>query len=243
MKPKKNPNAEIGRNSSLYFMIGLTSVLFITWQSFEVKFYEEDSKVSEVVQLTDDLKEDVPITEILRTAPPPPPPSAPDVIEIVEDVEEVEETIIESTESSQETFIEDAVVSIEDVNVEEVEEEEVVPFAVIEYVPVFPGCESLQTQAERKECFNRKVQEHIKENFSYPPAALEMGISGRVYLQFVIDSNGRVTNIQKRGPDKLLENEAERIIASLPKVKPGEQRGKPVSVKYSIPINFIMQNN
>lgn len=243
MKPKKNPNAEIGRNSSLYFMIGLTSVLFITWQSFEVKFYEEDSKVSEVVQLTDDLKEDVPITEILRTAPPPPPPSAPDVIEIVEDVEEVEETIIESTESSQETFIEDAVVSIEDVNVEEVEEEEVVPFAVIEYVPVFPGCESLQTQAERKECFNRKVQEHIKENFSYPPAALEMGISGRVYLQFVIDSNGRVTNIQKRGPDKLLEKEAERIIASLPKVKPGEQRGKPVSVKYSIPINFIMQNN
>ena len=49
MKPKKNPNAEIGRNSSLYFMIGLTSVLFMTWQSFEVKFYDEESKVSEVV--------------------------------------------------------------------------------------------------------------------------------------------------------------------------------------------------
>jgi protein TonB len=69
-----------------------------------------------------------------------------------------------------------------------------------------------------------------------------MGITGKVYLQFVIDSNGRVTGIQKRGPDKLLENEAVRIIASLPKVKPGEQRGKKVSVKYSIPINFIMQN-
>ena len=76
MKPKKNPNAEIGRNSSLYFMIGLTSVLFITWQSFEVKFYEEDTKVSEVVQVTDELKEDVPITEMIRTTPPPPPPSA-----------------------------------------------------------------------------------------------------------------------------------------------------------------------
>jgi len=242
MKPKKNPNAEIGRNSSLYFMIGLTSVLFMTWQSFEVKFYEEESKVSEVVQVTDELKEDVPITEMIRTTPPPPPPSAPDVIEIVDDVEDVKETIIESTESSQETFIEDAVVRIEDVDVEEVEEEIVVPFAVIEHVPVFPGCEDLQTRAERKECFNQKVQEHIKNNFKYPPSALEMGITGKVYLQFVIDSNGRVTGIQKRGPDKLLENEAVRIIASLPTVKPGEQRGKKVSVKYSIPINFIMQN-
>lgn len=242
MKPKKNPNAEIGRNSSLYFMIGLTSVLFMTWQSFEVKFYEEESKVSEVVQLTDELKEDVPITEIIRTAPPPPPPSAPNVIEIVDDVEDVKETIIESTESSQETYIEDAVVRIEDVDVEEVEEDIIVPFAVIEHVPVFPGCEGLQTQAERKACFNEKVQEHIKANFSYPKSALEMGITGRVYVQFVIDTNGRVVGIEKRGPDKLLEQEAARIIAALPKVKPGEQRGKPVSVKYSIPINFIMQN-
>ncbi len=242
MKPKKNPNAEIGRNSSLYFMIGLTSVLFMTWQSFEVKFYEEESKATEVVQVTDELKEDVPVTEILRTTPPPPPPSAPEIIEIVEDVEDVEETVIESTESSQETYIEDAVVSIDDVDVEEVEEDIVVPFAVIENVPIFPGCESLQSQAERKECFNQKVQEHIKNNFSYPPAALDMGITGRVYLQFVIDSKGHVSNIQKRGPDKLLEKEAERIIASLPRVKPGEQRGKPVSVKYSIPINFKMQN-
>ncbi|MBR9853506.1 MAG: energy transducer TonB [Algicola sp.] len=243
MKPKKNPNAEIGRNSSLYFMIGLTSVLFLTWQSFEVKFYEEESKVSEVVQLTDELKEDVPVTEILRTTPPPPPPSAPDVIEIVEDVEEVEETVITSTESSQETFIEDAVVRIEDVDVEEIEEEIIVPFAVIENVPLFPGCEIYETQEERKKCFNQKVQEHIKENFTYPPSALEMGITGRVYVQFVIDNNGRVSNIQQRGPDKLLEKEATRIIASLPRVKPGEQRGKTVSVKYSIPINFVMQNN
>ncbi len=243
MKPKKNPNAEIGRNSSLYFMIGLTSVLFVTWQSLEVKFYEQETKVSEVAQLTDDLKEEVPITEMIKTPPPPPPPSAPEVIEIVEDVEEVEETVIQSTESSQETFIEDAVVAIDDVVVEEEEETIVVPFAVIENVPVFPGCEDLVSQADKKACFNEKVQEHIKKNFKYPPAALQMHITGRVYVQFVIDNQGRVTGIQKRGPDKLLEKEAERIIATLPKVKPGEQRGKAVSVKYSIPINFIMDNN
>lgn len=241
MKPKKNPNAEIGRNSSLYFMLGLTSVLFVTWQSLEVKVYEKESKASEIVQVMDELKEDVPITEMIRTTPPPPPPSAPDVIEIVEDVEEVEETVIESTESSQDTYIEDAIVKVDDVDVEEVEEEIVVPFAIIEYVPVFPGCEIYQTQEERKECFNQKVQEHIKENFTYPPSALEMQITGRVYVQFVIDAQGRVTGIQKRGPDRLLEEEAARIISSLPRVKPGQQRGKAVSVKYSIPINFIMK--
>jgi len=240
MKPKKNPNVEIGRNSSLYFMIGLTSVLFLTWQSFEVKFYEKESKVSDVVEVMDDLKEEVPVTEMLRTTPPPPPPSAPDVIEIVEDVEDVEETVIESTESSQETYIEDAVVSVEDVAVEEVEEDITVPFAVIEYVPVFPGCEVYETQAERKACFNKKVQEHVKNNFTYPPSALEMGITGKVYVQFVIDSHGKVSEIQKRGPDRLLEEEAVRIIAALPNVKPGLQRGKPVKVKYSIPINFRM---
>ena len=241
MKPKKNPNVDVGRNSSLYFMIGLTSMLFLTWQSLEVKTYEKDSVVSEVLEVSDDLKEDVPITEIIRTTPPPPPPSAPDVIEIVEDVEDVEETVIESTESSQETFVEDAIVSVDDIDAEEVEEDIVVPFAVIEYVPVFPGCEIYETQEERKACFNEKVQEHIKANFKYPQVALDMGISGRVFVQFVIDSNGRVANIQKRGPDQLLEKEAFRIISTLPTVKPGVQRGKPVKVKYSIPINFVLQ--
>ncbi len=241
MKPKKNPKAEIGRNSSLYFMVGLTSVLFVTWQSLEVKFYEKESKAIEVAQLVDELKEDVPMTEAIHTTPPPPPLAAPDVIEIVEDVEDVEETVIESTESSQDTYVENAMVKIEDVVVEEVEEEIVVPFAIIENVPVFPGCEIYDTQAQRKECFNQKVQEHIRDNFQYPPDALEMHITGRVYVQFVIDSQGRISNIEKRGPDRLLEKEAVRIMSLLPQVKPGQQRGRSVSVRYSIPINFIMQ--
>ncbi|MCL6267227.1 energy transducer TonB [Flagellimonas myxillae] len=240
MRPKKNPNADIGRNSSLYFMIGLTSVLFVTWQSLEVKTYDKETQFSDVVHVMDDLKEEVPITEMVRTTPPPPPPSAPDVIEIVEDVEDIEETLIESTESNQDAYIEDVIVDIDDVNVGEIEEEEIVPFAVIEHVPVFPGCEDLSTEQERKECFNQKVQEHVRNTFQYPKTALEMGISGKVFVQFVIDSNGRVTNIKQRGPDRLLEEEAIRIISSLPKVKPGIQRGKPTRVTYAIPINFKM---
>ncbi|MEX0313229.1 MAG: energy transducer TonB [Allomuricauda sp.] len=241
MKPKKNPSADIGRNSSLYFMIGLTSVLFVIWQSFEVKTYEKESTAMDAIEVVDELKEDVPITEIIRTVPPPPPPSAPDLIEVVEDVEDIEETIIESTESSQEMYIEDVVVRIDDVDVEEVEEDIIVPFALIEHVPVFPGCEKYETEKERKQCFNQMVQRHVRDNFKYPKTALEMGISGKVFIQFEINAKGIVSNIQKRGPDRLLEQEAVRIISALPQVKPGIQRGKPTKVRYAIPINFAIK--
>jgi len=241
MELKKNPQADLSRNSGLYFVIGLTIVLFTTWRLLEHKTYESDEEFVNVLNVTDTMDEEVPVTQTVRTTPPPPPPAAPDVIEVVEDMEEVEETIIESTESSQETFVEDAVVSVDDIDVGEVEEEISVPFAIIENVPVFPGCEHLETEAEKKLCFNKKVQEHIQQNFKYPKTALEMGISGRVFLQFEIGSDGRVANIRKRGPDRLLEEEAVRIIAALPKMKPGIQRGRPVKVGYSIPINFMMQ--
>lgn len=240
MQVKKNPKADLNRNSGLYFVIGLTVVLFLTWRALEYKSFPKDEVVREMVQAVDDLKEDVPVTEMIKTTPPPPPPAAPEVIEVVEDTEEVEETIIESTETSQETVIEDAI-AVDDVEVGEEEEEIVVPFAIIENVPIYPGCESAKNNEERKACFQQKVQEHIVKEFTYPPAALELGIKGRVFVQFVIDSKGNIGDIRMRGPDKTLEKEAHRIVASLPKMIPGKQRGRPVSVPYSIPINFIIQ--
>ena len=240
MQVKKNPKADLNRNSGLYFVIGLTIVLFLTWRALEFKSYPKDEFIRDVVQAVDDLKEEVPTTEQIKTTPPPPPPAAPEVIEVVEDTEDIEETIIESTETSQETVIEE-VIDVDDVEVGEEEEEIVVPFAIIENVPIFPGCEYAKNNEERKECFQQKIQQHIVKEFTYPPAALELGITGRVFVQFVIDSKGNIGNIRMRGPDKTLEKEAQRIVASLPKMKPGEQRGKAVSVPYSIPINFVIQ--
>ncbi len=240
MQVKKNPEFDLNRNSSLYFVIGLTIVLFLTWRALEYKSYPEDSETLDMVMAVDDLKEDVPITEAIKTPPPPPPPSAPEVIEVVEDTEEIEETIIESTEISQETVI-DAVIEVDDVEVGEEDEEITVPFAIIENVPIFPGCESAGNNEERKICFQQKIQEHINKEFTYPPAALELGIQGRVFVQFLIDSKGNIGGIRMRGPDRSLEKEAQRIVASLPQMTPGKQRGRPVSVPYSIPINFVIQ--
>lgn len=236
MQVKKNPKADLNRDSGLYFVIGLTIVLFLTWRALEYKSY--DSVQEEIVQLVqvDNLDEDAPVTEQIRTTPPPPPPAAPEVIEVIEDTEEVEETIIESTEITQETVIDD-VVEASDIDVVEEEEEIIVPFAVIEEVPVFPGCEGLSA-AEQRTCFQKKIQEHVANNFTYPEVAKELGIQGKVFVLFTVGSDGLVTDIKTRGPDALLEKEAHRIIASLPKMKPGRQRNRNVSVPYSIPVYF-----
>ena len=234
MKTKKNPKADLRRNSSLYFAIGLALVLFISWQAIEWKTYKKTYDY-ETLNVEDEDDEEIPITEQIKTPPPPPPPPppAPEVIEIVEDEEEVEETVIESTETTQEEIIEEVEVMEEDLDVD-------VPFAIIEDVPLFPGCERVK-KSERRKCFQEKIQRHIAKNFRYPEIAQEMGIQGRVYVQFVIDKDGTITGIRTRGPDKNLEKEANRIIGKLPTMTPGKQRGRPVRVPFSIPITFRLQ--
>lgn len=236
MEAKKNPKLEINRNSSIYFAIGLNLMLFFSWQALEYKTYEREDIVVDLLDMEAEFEEEIPIINVNAPPPPPPPVAIQESIQIVEDVEEIEETVIESTETSQEDAIND-VVEVSDVNIEEVEEDVEVAFALIENVPVFPGCEG-KPKKKMKDCFQKKMQEHVVRNFEYPEAALDMGIQGRVSVIFVIDSKGYITGIRSRGPDKILETEAERIIGLLPKMRPGTQRGKPVKVSYAVPIFF-----
>ena len=236
MQLKKNPNADLTKNSSMYFAVGLAVVLFISWQAIEWKTYDKSGYGYEALNVDDDDDEEVPITEQLKTPPPPPPPPpAPEVLEVVEDEEEVEETIIESTETDQEEIVE-----VEDVEVEDDFDDVDVPFAVIEDVPIYPGCEKV-AKSERRNCFQDQINKHIRKNFRYPEIAQEMGIQGRVYVNFVIAKDGSITNVRMRGPDKNLEKEAARIISKLPSMTPGKQRGRPVRVPFSIPITFRLQ--
>ena len=86
--------------------------------------------------------------------------------------------------------------------------------------------------------FQEKIQKHIIKNFRYPEIAQEMGIQGRVFVQFIIGKDGNISGIRTRGTDKNLEKEANRIISKLPKMTPGKQRGRPVRVPFSIPVTF-----
>jgi len=115
-----------------------------------------------------------------------------------------------------------------------------VPFAVIDEVPVFPGCENVSAE-ERRNCFQDKMNEHVRTHFQYPAEAQEKGIQGKVYVQFTINEDGAIENIRLRGPDKQLEDEVRRIVQSLPQMQPGKQKGRPVKVPFSIPVNFVLQ--
>lgn len=240
MEPKKNPKADLTKRSILFLQMGLILVLFITYVAIEWKTYDRTAYDADQLDLGELEEEVIPITELPNLPPPPPPPPpAPEIIEIVEDEEEVEETIIESTETHQ-----DEIVEVKEV-VEAVKEEIIadVPFAVIENVPIYPGCESLTNNDQRKKCMSEKIDEFVKKKFNADLGS-QLGLTGvnRVIVQFKIDKDGNVTDVRSRAPHPRLEQEAARVINSLPKMQPGKQRGKPVGVMYSLPIVFQVQD-
>lgn len=239
MESKKSHKANVGRNSSLFFAIGLALMLFLTNYAINYKTYDKSNIDIGKLNLDEDLEEEVPITEQINTPPPPPPPpAAPEVIEIVEDEEEVEETVIESTETSQE----EEIAEVEDVEVEEVEEDVEVPFAVIENVPVFPGCEKGNNE-QKKACMSEKISQFISKKFN-TELAQEYGLSGiqKIDVFFKIDKTGEIVDVRTRAPHPGLEKEAKRVVGLLPKMQPGKQRGKAVRVPYYLPIKFQVQD-
>ena len=119
------------------------------------------------------------------------------------------------------------------------QELETIPFAKVNQVPVFPGCEN---EEDQRACFQKSIQRHISKNFRYPEEAQKLGLQGRVAIMFTMNTEGNIVNIKTRGPHKLLEDEALRIISRIPNVQSGEHKGKKVNVPFSIPITFKLTN-
>ncbi|MFD2099352.1 energy transducer TonB [Flagellimonas iocasae] len=237
MELKKNPNLELKRNSTLYFFIGMTVILLFAYLALEWKtFYATDGWDNADLKVQDELIEEVPLT-FQKLPTPPPKIQAPPVIEIAEDDEEIVETVIESTETNENTEIP----TIDDIEVAEDDVPDTVIFSIIENAPIFPGCEVIADEDEKKACFQQMMQKHIQKYFDYPEAAQEMGLQGRVNVIFTIQKDGSIGEVKIRGPHESLEAEAARIISKLPKMTPGKQRGTPVKVPFSIPITFKLQ--
>ncbi|MBU46960.1 MAG: energy transducer TonB [Flavobacteriales bacterium] len=216
MEPKKNPEISLEKKKGLFFQIGLIITLIIVLGAFEWRSYEKVDYNLGQLNLDDLEEEIIPITK-QEVKPPPPPPPPPEVIEIVEDEVEIEEELeIEDTESDEDIAIE----------IEEESDDEF--FMVVENMPEFPGGDL-------------GLMKYIQKNVKYPPIAKEYNITGKVYVSFIVDKSGSVTNAKiVRGVDKNLDAEALRVVKSLPKYKPGKQRGKPVRVMFTIPINFTL---
>ena len=236
--PKKNMKANVGRNSSIYFALGLVLMLFITYQSINYKSYDKAAIDIGSLNLEQENEEEIPIIDLKLPPPPPPPPAvAPQVIEIVEDEVEIEETVIESTETDQT----EEIVEVEEVMVEDIYEDVEVPFSVIENVPEYPGCEK-GTNAQKRKCMSDKIAKFVQRKFN-TDLANDLGLTGKqkISVVFKIDKKGNVTGVRSRAPHPRLEKEAARVINLLPKMKPGRQRGRAVIVPYTLPITFIVQ--
>ncbi len=239
MEPKKNPKANLENYDKQFMLLGLALALLLIYIGIEWKTFDRTIDDLGIANMTIEEEIDIPITErIQEVKPPPPPPPAPEKIEIVEDEAEIIETVLETTETD-----EDEAVEVEEI-IEVVEEEDVlddVPFAIIEEVPIYPGCKG--TNAQKKACLQEKIQKLVSKNFD-TGLANDLGLSpGRkkVYVQFKIDRNGNIVDIRARGPHARLEKEATRVVGKIPKMTPGKQRNRPVGVKYTLPITLVVE--
>ncbi len=231
MEVKKSPKADLERGKTMSvlmgFIVGL-AVLFVgfEWSTKDVMVVDETEQVQDVI-----AEEEIEITRQENTPPPPPPPAAPavaEVLTVVDDDVELADVEIASSEddasvAQQETYVAPVV--------EEEEEEEAAQqiFTVVEKQPEFPG-----GMAE--------LMKFLAKSIKYPVIAQENGIQGRVVCSFVVNRDGSIVDIQvMRGVDPSLDKEAVRVIGTMPKWKPGEQRGKPVRVRFILPVQFRLQ--
>lgn len=228
MEIKKSPKADLEGKKGVFFEIGLTLALAILLFAFEWKSSTAEVNAFQTVAEVEIEEEIIPITQQMMKPPPPPPPAPKltDLIDIVEDDTNIDEELeIQDAEDDSENQEVPDITNIGDYEGEDTGEAQI--FQVVEDMPAFPG----------------NVTKWIAKNVNYPVLAMENGIQGKVFIQFVIEKDGSITDVKvSRGVDASLDKEAVRVVKSMPKWKPGKQRGKPVRVSYTLPIFFQLQN-
>jgi len=232
MEIKKDPKVNLETRKTTYLLSGLVGALAILFVGLE--WASTERRISNIAARTGEIEEEeeIQMTVQQNTPPPPPPPPAPEVFENIQQVEddvEIEEVEMQSLEDDDNVTIDVVDLSAASGPSEEEEAEANQIFTVVEQNPEFPGGEAA-------------LMQFIKKNLKYPAFAAENGIQGRVTLSFTVEKDGSIANIEvMRSPAEELSKEAIRVVSSMPKWKPGKQRGKPVRVKYVLPVTFRLQ--
>jgi periplasmic protein TonB len=233
MITRKTPQADLENKRSTWRALGFIASLSLilvalSWTNYDVITrqalnYEAD--------LLDD--EEIPVN-VVTPPPPPPPPQQTTVIEIVDDEEEIEiELEIEDIELDEDTEIE-IIEEDDDVGDDDI-------FMIVENMPALAQCKTMRGD-ERHQCTQMEIIRYVSKNTKYPPIAKDAGIQGTVFVYFVVGRDGKVKDVKVlREVDPRLDKEAKRVVESLPRFEPGQQRGKNVSVQYTIPVKFIIR--
>lgn len=226
MQLKKSPEASLEDKKLTYVLMGFIFVLSICYVALE--WTEKEVTKYEIQDMDMAFEEEIEIQQTSQETPPPPPPPVVQEVEVLNVVEDDVQT--ESIEINTEDDKDVEVVIAAPVEAPVEEEEEEVVFVVVETMPEFPGGQ-------------QALFKYLSENVKYPVIAQENGIQGRVICQFTVNKDGAIVDVEvvRSGGDASLDKEAVRVIKSMPKWKPGKQRGKAVRVKYTVPVNFRLQ--
>ena len=239
-------DANLQKNSMLYFQIGLILCLLGSYGLFEMKFEKKQIQISEIAQIEDIpeiydnntyvVEPDIIVqkqveqqTQVLNDRPP---------VIVDDDVVIIEKTI----DLIKPVIFNEPVIDASSFsNIEKPEKKIELPRNMnnVEVVPIYPGCEKATTNSERVKCMSKKLEKLIQRKFN-TDLALDLGLSGlqKIDVQFKIDKKGQITEIKTRAPIPQLEVEAERVVNKIPQMTPGMQSDEPVSVLYNLPIMF-----
>ncbi len=226
MKVKKSPQADLENKKSIFLQIGFVVALGLVFLAFE--WSTTDAEYSGL-DFADDIvpAEDIIPVTIQEEAKPklPPPPKPIDILIIVEN----DDDLIETLEIENSDMNEDDIIDFSSIPEVAEPDDDAIIFINVQEMPEFPGGMSA-------------LLRYIAKSVRYPVIAQENRVEGRVFVTFVVNSRGEVQDVEiSRGVDPTLDKEAIRVIRTLPDWKPGKQRGKPVKVKYTVPINFMLQ--
>ncbi|QHT69112.1 TonB family protein [Rhodocytophaga rosea] len=221
MELKKNPESDLSRKKSLFFNIGMIITLALCLVAFEWKTYEKLSDVDISKPSEPEQLEMMPIIE--NKIPEPPKVVAPEIKEVKEDIKE--ELINLETETSLEAVVDPPVPPTPIAPV--IEDEETTEILLI--------AETQPAPVGGYEAFYK----YIGKNIKYPDQARRLGVEGKVFVQFVVDKDGGITDVQVlKGIGSGCDEESIRVLNNAPKWTPGKQRGRPVRVRMSVPIIF-----
>ena len=228
MEIKKSPKANLEDKRLTFVFMGLIVALAILYTAFE--WTQREITVHEAENEDFLVEEEIQIDQTFQEETPPPPPEPEEVPEVIEEIKIVDDDVkTEEVNFTTEDTKEE--VKIQQIELpEEPEEEEIEEvFMVVEEMPEFPGGMA-------------KLMKYFSDNVRYPVVAADNGIQGRVICQFTVWKDGTIRDIVVvKGVDKALDKEAVRLIENMPNWKPGKQRGKAVSCKYTVPVSFRLQ--
>jgi len=242
MKSKKHPNANLEKFSMLFMQLGLVLALFVTYLGIENKtekdlFLLNDFSLNHFV---DDIDPTV-VIQVEKPAVAVVEPSSV-IVEKPTVIDDDDTTLAETVLIAKD--IDAPVDVLKEIGKEELIDEIIVddvPFISVEEVPTYPGCTG--TNEEKKACFSKQVQKLVGRKFNGDLAG-ELGLSPgkkRITVLFKIDKNGKIVEMRARAPHKALEKEAMRVVKLLPTMTPGKMQGRPVNVKYVLPIVFRVE--